>query len=289
MSFNLSTENLFPVDGLVAVVTGAGSGIGSMIVRALATNGASAVYAVDIENYGIEKVAQEAVHHNVHALVCDVTSKTELQTTVDQIAEERGYINLLVNNAGRGAAVPIPKPTPKSSIQEVREYYFNTLRDSDLAAVFGLNTIAVFNTTFAFLELLDAGNKAHTNQPKSQVVTVSNAAAFFRGYTDFIYNSSKAATTHMMMHLATALVPWNIRSNLIDPGWFPSRITARLIEEHEPTAGVVPKSISPAERFGVEKEMARTILYLASKAGGYCNGSVSVVDGGALSVHPRSY
>ena len=65
MSFNLSTENLFPVDGLVAVVTGAGSGIGSMIVRALATNGASAVYAVDIENYGIEKVAQEAVTFSV--------------------------------------------------------------------------------------------------------------------------------------------------------------------------------------------------------------------------------
>lgn len=61
MSSNLSTENLFPVHGLVAVVTGAGSGIGSMITRALATNGASAVYAVDIEKDGIERLAQDAV------------------------------------------------------------------------------------------------------------------------------------------------------------------------------------------------------------------------------------
>lgn len=249
----------------------------------------------------------------MYPVVCDVASKSQLQAIVDQIAKEQGYINLLVNNAGRDTAVPIPKPTPKSTIQEVRDYYFKTLQDSDLVAVFSLNTIAVFNTTFAFLELLDAGNKAHTDQPRSQVVTVSSAAAFFRGYTDFIYNSSKAATTHMMKHLATALVPWNIRSNLIAPGCtypsspalfsfsscfstllmhhsgFPSRITARLIEEFEPTGGVVPKSMSPAERFGVEEEMAGTILYLASKAGGYCNGSVSVVDGGALSVHPSSY
>lgn len=162
--------------------------------------------------------SQSQVQGNVHPILCDVTSKTQLQATVDQITKERGYINLLVNNAGMAAPVPVPQPTAESTIQELREYYFNTLQTPDHAAVFNLNTIAVLNTTFAFLELLDAGNKAETKQPKSQVVTVSSAGGFFRGYGDFVYNASKAATTHMMKHLATALVPWDIRSNIIAPG-----------------------------------------------------------------------
>ena len=49
-------------------------------------------------------------------------------------------------------------------------------------------------------------------------MTVSSAGGFFRGYGDFVYNASKAATTHMMKHMATALVPWDIRCNVIAPG-----------------------------------------------------------------------
>jgi hypothetical protein len=66
------------------------------------------------------------------------------------------------------APVPVPQPTAESTIQELREYYFNTLQTPDHAAVFNLNTIAVLSTTFAFLELLDAGNKADTKQPKAR-------------------------------------------------------------------------------------------------------------------------
>lgn len=51
----------------------------------------------------------------------------------------------------------------------------------------------------------------------------------------------------------------------------------------------MPKALVPAQRIGAEEEMAGTILYLASKAGGYCNGSVVLVDGGVLSIHPSTY
>lgn len=92
----------------------------------------------------------------------------------------------------------------------------------DHVATFNLNTIAVLLTTFAFLELLDVGNQINADvdpsRPKSQVVTVSSAGAFFRGYGDFVYNASKAGTTHMMKHMATALTPWDIRCNIIAPG-----------------------------------------------------------------------
>lgn len=61
MSPSLSAQGLFPVDGLIAVVTGAGSGIGAMIAKALSENGASAVYILDIEKDGIEQMAKQAV------------------------------------------------------------------------------------------------------------------------------------------------------------------------------------------------------------------------------------
>jgi NAD(P)-dependent dehydrogenase (short-subunit alcohol dehydrogenase family) len=159
---------------------------------------------------------------NIRPIVCDVTSKAQLQLAVDQITQETGHINLLVCNAGMAPPKYETQPSETSSIQEVREYYFNTLQVEEHAATFNLNTTAVLLTTFAFLELLDAGNKvaeaAGFSLPRSQVVTVSSAGGFFRGYGDFVYNASKAATTHMMKHMATALVSWDIRCNVIAPG-----------------------------------------------------------------------
>jgi NAD(P)-dependent dehydrogenase (short-subunit alcohol dehydrogenase family) len=117
---------------------------------------------------------------------------------------------------------PEPQPTESSSVAEVRRYFFEMLKSEDHAAALNLNTIAVMLTTFAFLELLDAANKVNkvegTGKPKSQVIPVGSAGAFFRRGPDFIYNASKAATTHMIKQMATFLVPWDIRCNIIEPG-----------------------------------------------------------------------
>jgi len=154
--------------------------------------------------------------------VCDVTSREQLQLAVDKITHEIGHVNLLVCNAGMASPQHEKQPSETSTIQEVREYYFNTLQVVEHAATFNLNTTAVLLTTFAFLELLDAGNKVNvasgSTLPSSQVVTVGSAGGFFRGYGHFVYNASKAATTHMMKHMATALVPWDIRCNIVAPG-----------------------------------------------------------------------
>jgi len=293
MSLSPEAQKTFAGDGLVAVVTGGGSGIGAMIARALAANGASAVYILGLPGDPLEDIAKQTTNSNIRPIVCDVTSKTQLQLAVDKVTQEIGHINLLVCNAGMAPPQYESQPSETSSIQEVREYYFNTLQVEDHVATFNLNTIAVLLTTFAFLELLDVGNQINADvdpsRPKSQVVTVSSAGAFFRGYGDFVYNASKAGTTHMMKHMATALTPWDIRCNIIAPGWFPSRITVDLVQEFEPAGGVMPKALVPAQRIGAEEEMAGTILYLASKAGGYCNGSVFLVDGGVLSIHPSTY
>jgi NAD(P)-dependent dehydrogenase (short-subunit alcohol dehydrogenase family) len=128
----------------------------------------------------------------------------------------------VVCNAGIAGHTPEPAPTESSSISEVRKYYFETLKSENHANVLNINTTGVMLTACAFLELLDAGNKKNATasppKPNSQIVTVSSAEAFFRGGRDFMYAASKAGTTHMMKEMATFLVPWNIRSNVIAPG-----------------------------------------------------------------------
>lgn len=70
---------------------------------------------------------------------------------------------------------------------------------------------------------------------------------------------------------------------------FPSDMTTAVAKQYEGTGGVMPRELVPRQRMGVEDEMAGTILYLASKAGGYCNGNVMVIDGGFLANHAGTY
>lgn len=70
---------------------------------------------------------------------------------------------------------------------------------------------------------------------------------------------------------------------------FPTDMTTAVTKMWEHTGGVMPRTLVPAQRMGAEEEMAGTVLYLASKAGGYCNGNVQVVDGGFLANHAGTY
>lgn len=88
-----------------------------------------------------------------------------------------------------------------------------------------------------------------------------------------------------MKNLGCFLVPHDIRTNIIAPGWFPSDMTTAVSKAWEETGGVMPKTLVPQQRMGNEDEMAGTILYLASKAGGYCNGNMMVIDGGICQNH----
>ncbi len=88
-----------------------------------------------------------------------------------------------------------------------------------------------------------------------------------------------------MKNLGGFLVPHDIRTNIIAPGWFPSDMTTAVQKAWEPTGGVMPRELVPQQRMGNEEELAGTVLYLASKAGGFCNGALIVIDGGFLQNH----
>lgn len=301
------------------------------MARALLTNGARKVYILGRRLEHLQTFA--ATHPVPNVLIpiqCDVTSKSSLQSAVDTITAQTGYLNLLVVNSGTGGTPNAYSPT--SSISELKKKLFI---DHDMDAftdAFRVNVTGAFFSMVAFLELLDAGNRhdgyggpvvgggaGHEAQTvQSQIVVTSSIAAFIRGpMTGPSYGGSKAAIMQIAKQASSQLGRYGIRVNALAPGcrfpfspffplaftvvgkgcWFadfstvfPSELAAGMIagrkpEEEEPDD---PKFI-PARKFGGDEEMAGMILYLASRAGSFCNGLMLVADGGRLGQMQASY
>lgn len=267
-----------------------------MMTKAFANNGAHKVYIVGRRKEKLEEAASTASPHgNVVPIVGDVTSKEDLIRIADQVRSEVGYVNLLCCNSG------VYPPTISAKPQEstLEEYAASCLEQKmeDWNDGFSTNTTAVAFTTFAFLTLLDAGNKKG-NCPgrKSQVLVTTSIAGYLRNPAGFsAYPITKAATTHLVKCLAGSLVPHSIRVNGLAPGLFPSDLAAGLIasggetKQDPSTQGAYPTTFIPAERLGSTADMAGTMIWMASAAGAYLNGNITVLDGGRLAIMPATY
>jgi len=261
-----------------------------MMARALEHNGAT-VYIIGRRLEVLEKAAKEnSLHNKIIPLQGDVTSKESLQQVASTIKSQAGYINLLVNNSGiSGPAITSPSNTSQSA-KEYAESFWAQASMEDFTKVFEVNVTGMFYTTLAFLELLDAGNEEGRGLDgvSSQVISISSIAGFRRdkGISSFAYQSSKAAVSHLGKILASVLPQWNIRSNIIAPGIFPSEMSHFMDEIKD---GKLPTETVPVGRPGTAEDMGGLILYLASKAGAYVNGNVSVIDGGRISLFCSTY
>ena len=214
---SLEAANLFNVKGLVAVITGGGSGIGLMMTKALALNGAHKVYIIGRRKEMLEAAAKESPHGNIVPLVGDVTSKDNLQSIVSYVEKEVGYINVLIANSGIGG--PQNRGvTPEATLENYQSTLWNHSFDN-YTQTFAVNTSAVYFCIIAFLKLLDAGNSKGNVEQKSQVIATSSIGSFNRvPSAGYAYGESKAAVTHLMKQMATNLAPYGIRSNVIAPG-----------------------------------------------------------------------
>ncbi|KAI0381317.1 NAD(P)-binding protein [Hypomontagnella monticulosa] len=280
---SVEAADLFGVKGLVAVITGGGSGIGLMMAQALETNGAI-VYIVGRRKEAVEKAATTAKHGNIRPLQGDVTSKADLERIVTEIKTAVGYVNVVIANSGTlGPTVHAMPPDP--SISDFRNFLLSWDTDT-FTNTYAVNDTGVFNTVAAFLELLDEGNKRGNLKQKSQVIATASVGAFNRNpVAGYAYASSKAGVIHMMKQFATGLVPYSIRSNIIAPGFYPSEMTATFADKDR----VWPKTVIPEQRWGDSEDVAGAILFLVSRAGAYINGNVLVTDGGRLGVIPSAY
>jgi NAD(P)-dependent dehydrogenase (short-subunit alcohol dehydrogenase family) len=292
---NMNPAQLFSVEGMVVVITGGGTGIGLLMTKAFALNGAKKVYIVGRRIEKLEEAAKLSPT-NIVPLVGDVTSKESLVSIAETIKNEVGYVNLVCCNSG---TMPKPvgiKPT-ETTLAEYAKAALN-LEPQDWNNTFATNTTSIAFTTFAFLELLDAGNKKTPNSTpgrSSQVLVTSSIGGYLRAPgSNMAYCASKAAATHLVKHLAGTLAPFNIRINGLAPGLFPTELAGNVIAavgaKGDPLEeGSISPKIIPATRVGREEDMIGTVMYLASAAGAYLNGNVTVLDGGRVSQLPGTY
>ncbi|ERS95414.1 short chain dehydrogenase reductase [Sporothrix schenckii 1099-18] len=300
----LQAASLFRVDGLVAVITGGGTGIGLTMARALAANGARLVFILgrrkDVLDAAAAAANADEKRDVLVPVVCDVGDKASLQASVDAVTAHLASlgladvgVHLVVANAGiLGPATQRYDPAGLATAADLRQRMF---ADADMAAMtqtFHVNVTGAFFTAMAYLELLDQGNRsvqgtaAGARRTQSQVVVTSSIGAFMRGPQSVpAYLGSKAAILQLTKQMAAMLSPYAIRANALAPGLFPTELAAALTGGRTPeTEGYDHPAFIPARRFGTDTDMAGTILYLASPAGGFCNGLTLVFDGGRLPV-----
>ncbi|KAI4159135.1 MAG: hypothetical protein LQ342_006839 [Letrouitia transgressa] len=211
----LDASKLFSVEGVVAVITGGATGIGWMMTKALAENGAERVYIVGRR----EKVLEEAAAEYpgiVVPLPGDVTSQESLKEISTRVSEEIGYINLLICNAG-GSGPKLEGLKPRYTLSDFVGYAWKSPM-SEFTSAYEINCSALYYCTLAFLQLLDEGNR-RKNYLKSQVIATASTASFLRHpRAGYAYLSSKAGVVSMVKCLSTFCVPWGIRFNAIAAG-----------------------------------------------------------------------
>ena len=257
-----------------------------MMTRALALNGAKRIYILGRRFDILYRAAQSINPNIVKPFACDATSLESLLLAAAHVEQEAGSINLLIANAGTMG--PRPLPTATTSIAAYRAHALDTPMQQ-FTDVYATNTTSVYYTSLAFLELLHAGNTL-SSTVRSQIIAMSSIGGFSRlSGASFAYSSSKAAVTHMVKMMATAWVPFGIRCNVLAPGLVQSELAAGVIGKLGGKEGGIDENVIPAGRTGGEEDIAGAVLYMASRAGAYLNGSVVVVDGERLGVLPSTY
>ncbi|OSX57153.1 hypothetical protein POSPLADRAFT_1157322, partial [Postia placenta MAD-698-R-SB12] len=249
-------------------------GIGLMIATALENNGAI-VYIVGRRQEALDQAVKErSKHGNMIALKGDITDRASLEALAAQVKARHGYINLLVNNAGVLIGKQPKLPTPAEAggdITRLQDALWGAESFVTFGQTFHVNVSGVWFCTVAFLELLHAGNaRSEDYGVTSQVISISSVASIRKdsGVFSLGYTLSKAAVTHLGKMMAHYLKDWQIRSNDIIPGLFPS--------------GVHPFTYLPLQRAGNTDDMGGLVIYLASKAGAYVDGCVHLIDGGRI-------
>lgn len=192
------------------------------MARALEANGAK-VYIMGRRKEKLDEAAATAQRGNIIAVQGDVTSKADLERIAGHIAQETGFLNLVIANSGiMGPNNRSLLPRPDGSVVSIEETQ-KALWDFPMEEVTGtyhVNVTGVLYTTIAFLDLLDKGNQRGNLQQWSQVIVTSSIGSYHRSWTQagLAYTTSKAAVTHMVKSLASHLIQHRIRVNGIAPG-----------------------------------------------------------------------
>ena len=245
----------FALSGQVAVVTGAGAGIGRGIARVFAGAGAAVVVS-DLKAETAKAVADEIVAAGGRAtgLACNVTKDEDLEAVVKAAINHFGKLTILVNNAGGGGPKPFDMPM------------------DDFRWAYELNVFSVFRLSqLAAPHIEAAGGGA--------ILNISSMAGENKNQRMASYASSKAAENHLTRNIAFDLGPRGIRVNAIAPGAIKTDALASVLNADIEKAML---KHTPLGRLGEAEDIANAALFLCCPASSWVSGQILTVSGGGV-------
>src|SRR5471030_544354 len=253
----MKAAEMFSLQGRVALVTGASSGLGRQFAKALADNGAAvALVARRADRLADMKKAIEAAGGRAVAIEADVTDRAAMTRAFDAAEKAFGTVTILVNNAGiahGGRAIDMPP-------EEWRK-----ILATDLDAV--------------FFWAQEAARRMLAAKKKGSIINIASVLGLAVAKGAVAYATAKAGVVQLTKALAVELAFKGVRVNAIAPGWFVTEMNDDYLASE---AGAAIKREIPMGRFGNEGDLDGALLLLTSCAGAYITGATVVVDGGQV-------
>jgi len=248
------------VAGKVALITGAGTGIGRATAIRLAEEGADVVVtsqtAANVEE--TRRLAAEAAGRDVFGRTLDIADRSSVDLAVAEVVEQFGRIDIVSNNAG---------------IELVHGPSVAETTDEDWERVFRVNVTGMFYVCRATVPHLPTGGS---------IVNMASINSFIAWENDAVYTATKGAVLQFTRSLALELAPRAIRANAVCPGVIDTPLTDLFLAAADDAAALRREYelASPFLRMGTAREVANCVLFLASDESTFITGSALIVDGG---------
>lgn len=262
----------------VAVVTGAGSGMGLATVRAFLDRGAT-VYALDISRENLDRELGNAAE--VTTIALDIADSVAVSTAFDQVKEDHGKLDALINAAG----VNTPNRRATEWLDGINHQmlaaaktgesftpeYLEQIPDEDFDRVMQINVHGTFFCIRAAAPLLKAAGGG-------AIVNFASVAGLVGLPMPAYYPASKAAIVGLTRSVSGELAPFNIRVNALAPAGINTALMTQSGEDHVQAL----LSMQPLKRLAAPEEIAQTMVFLASDAGAHYTGQILSPSGGAF-------
>ncbi|MDO4453915.1 MAG: 3-oxoacyl-[acyl-carrier-protein] reductase [Eubacteriales bacterium] len=242
------------LNGKIALVTGAGRGIGREIALELAKNGAFVIVNYNGSREHAEEVVKTITENGGEAVPfqCNVADFSETSAMIQEVIQKYGHLDILVNNAGI---------TKDNLIMKMSEEEFDRVLETNLKGTF--NTIR-------------HASRQMVKQKSGKMINIASVSGVLGNAGQANYAASKAGVIGLTKTMARELAARGINVNAVAPGFINTEMTQVLSD------AVKEQAVSqiPFRRFGEAKEVAKVVSFLASDAASYITGQVICVDGG---------